>query len=157
MRTVKRRFQDFVFLRNELLYEVPELFLPTFKHPNPLSVDLKPPPLAWINATLDRLQSFMFVLQYHPTLRYHDLVVSFVRSSSELQPSVIRSHSFSRRKLMLEKISDLPLPTTLTTSKEEEYFLSYAQELMKPLKENLFHVLMKGRNIMTANGGKQDV
>ncbi|CAO3620764.1 unnamed protein product [Mucor hiemalis] len=149
MRIVKRRFQDFLFLRTELLYEMPELFLPAFQQmKNPLDVDMKPPPLAWVNMTLNRFQSFMNWLQYHPVLRYHDLVISFVRSSAELQRSMIRDNSFSRRKLFLEKMSDLPLPNSVTSIKDEEYFLTYAREMMKPLKDGLLNFLFAGRNMI---------
>lgn len=154
MRIVKRKLQDFLFLRAELLYEMPELFLPTFHQMiNPVTVDLKPPPLAWIDITLTRLQSFMDWLQYHPVLRYHDLVISFIRSSAELQRSMIRDNSFSRRKLLLEKISDLPLPNSVMTSKDEEYFLAYAQDMMRPLKEHFLNILMTGRNMLCCNQG----
>lgn len=149
MREVKRRFQDFLFLRSELLYEMPELFLPAFQQmKNPLDVDMKPPPLAWVNMTLNRFQSFMEWLQYHPVLRYHDLVISFVRSSAELQRSMIRDNSFSRRKLLLEKMSDLPLPNSVTSIKDEEYFLTYALEMMKPLKDGLLDFLLAGRKMI---------
>lgn len=149
MRTVKRSLDDFTFLRQELLYEMPETFLPTFQNlQDPLLIDLKPPPLAWIDLTMTRLQSFMDWLQYHPVLRYHDLVVSFVRSMSDLQPTLIRDNSFSRRKLLLEKISDLPLPHSVTNTVDEEYFLTYAQEMMTPLKSGFLHLLATGRQIM---------
>lgn len=154
MREVKRRFQDFLFLRSELLYEMPELFLPAFQQmKNPLDVDLKPPPLAWVNMTLNRFQSFMNWLQYHPVLRYHDLVISFVRSSAELQRSMIRDNSFSRRKLLLEKMSDLPLPNSVTSIKDEEYFLTYAREMMKPLKDGLLNFLLAGRKMIYSGQG----
>lgn len=154
MRIVKRRLQDFIFLRQELLYEMPETFLPTFQNlQDPLLIDLKPPPLAWIDVTMTRLQSFMDWLQYHPVLRYHDLVISFVRSLTDLQPSLIRDNSFSRRKLLLEKISDLPLPHCVTNSVDEEYFLTYAQEMMMPLKNGFLSVLMTGRRMIYVNQG----
>ncbi|KAG2205104.1 hypothetical protein INT47_002198 [Mucor saturninus] len=149
MRTVKRSLDDFTFLRQELLYEMPETFLPTFQNlQDPLLIDLKPPPLAWIDLTMTRLQSFMDWLQYHPVLRYHDLVISFVRSMSDLQPTLIRDNSFSRRKLLLEKISDLPLPHSVTNTLDEEYFLTYAQEMMIPLKSGFLHLLTTARRIM---------
>ncbi|KAK4516021.1 uncharacterized protein ATC70_010982 [Mucor velutinosus] len=149
MRIVSRKLQDFTFLRKELLYEMPELFLPTFSQlTDPSTMDLRPPPLAWIDATLTKLQSFMDWLQYHPLLKHHDLVMSFVRSSCDLQKSVIRDNSFSRRKLMLEKIKDIPLTTTsMVSSKDEEYFLTYAQEIMMPLKELYLNVVLKGRQL----------
>ncbi|KAL9542421.1 hypothetical protein MBANPS3_008628 [Mucor bainieri] len=149
MRTVNRKLHDFTFLRKELLYEMPELFLPTFSQlTNPSTMDLRPPPLAWIDATLTKLQSFMDWLQYHPVLKHHDLVMSFVRSSCDLQKSVIRDNSFSRRKLMLEKIKDIPLTTTsMMSSKDEEYFLTYAQEIMMPLKERYLDMALRGRHL----------
>lgn len=157
MREVKRRFQDFLFLRSELLYEMPELFLPAFQQmKNPLDVDMKPPPLAWVNMTLNRFQSFMEWLQYHPVLRYHDLVISFVRSSAELQRSMIRDNSFSRRKLLLEKMSDLPLPNSVTSIKDEEYFLTYAREMMKPLKDGLLDFLLAGRKMIYSGQGNNE-
>lgn len=154
MRIVKRKLDDFIFLRQELLYEMPETFLPTFQNlQDPLFIDLKPPPLAWVEVTMTRLQSFMDWLQYHPVLRYHDLVVSFVRSVTDLQPTLIRDNSFSRRKLLLEKINDLPLPHCVTSSLDEEYFLTYAQEMMLPLKAGFLNVLTHGRKILDINQG----
>ncbi|KAF1799091.1 hypothetical protein FB192DRAFT_1476086 [Mucor lusitanicus] len=149
MRTVSRKLQDFTLLRKELLYEMPELFLPTFSQlTDPSDMDLRPPPAAWIDATLTKLQSFMDWLQYHPTLKHHDLVMSFVRSSCALQQSVIRDNSFSRRKLMLEKIKDIPLTaTSMVSSKDEEYFLTYAQEIMMPLKEHYLNMVLKARHL----------
>jgi hypothetical protein len=155
MRMVKRKLQDFLFLRKELLYEMPEIFLPAFERmPDPLLIDLKPPPLAWIDLTLNKLQTFMCWLQYHPVLRYHDLVISFVRSSSDLQRSVIRDNSFSRRKLLLEKIGDSPLPNnSVMNTKDEEYFLTYAQDMMSPLKNHFLNVSMTGRNMINISQG----
>ncbi|KAL7333573.1 hypothetical protein PS15p_202461 [Mucor circinelloides] len=152
MHIVSRKLQDFAFLRKELLYEMPELFLPTFSQlSNPSTMDLRPPPLALIDATLATLQSFMDWLQYHPILKHHDLVMSFVRSSCDLQKSVIRDNSFSRRKLMLEKIKDVALATTsMMSSKDEEYFLTYAQEIMMPLKEHYLNIVLKGRHLQHA-------
>ncbi|GAN02318.1 hypothetical protein MAM1_0020d01761 [Mucor ambiguus] len=149
MRIVSRKLQDFAFLRKELLYEMPELFLPTFSQfTDPSTMDLRPPPLAWIDDTLTKLQSFMDWLQYHPILKHHDLVMSFVRSSCDLQKSVIRDNSFSRRKLMLEKIKDIPLTaTSMMSSKDEEYFLTYAQEIMMPLKEHYLNMVLEGRHL----------
>ncbi|CEP18524.1 hypothetical protein [Parasitella parasitica] len=150
MRLVSRKIQDFLFLRNELLYEMPELFLPTFSQLcNPSKIDLHPPPLILLDVTLTRLQSFMDWLQNHPILRHHDLVMSFVRSSCDLQKSVIRDNSFSRRKLMLEKIRDMPLGTasSMMSSKDEEYFFKYAQETIMPLKEHYLNVVLTGRNL----------
>ncbi|KAI9267165.1 hypothetical protein EDC94DRAFT_558231 [Helicostylum pulchrum] len=152
MRLVQRNFQDFILLKNELLYELPEIFLPTFQNlHDPLLIDLKPPPFPWIDLTMSRLQSFMNWLQYHPILRSHELVISFVRSSTDLQQSFIGNNSFSKRKLLLEKISDTPLPTCVMTSLEEEYFLTYAQKMMLPLKSNYLNLLMTARNILTIN------
>lgn len=157
MRMGKRKLHDFLFLRKELLYEMPEIFLPTFEHvSDPLLIDFKPPPLPWIDLTLHNLQSFMTWLQYHPVLRYHDLVISFVRSSSDLQRSVICDNSFSRRKLLLEKISDAPLPNSVMSSKEEEYFLLFAQETMAPLKKHYLKVLMTGRSMVNSAQGMFD-
>ncbi|KAI8637158.1 hypothetical protein BD408DRAFT_396143 [Parasitella parasitica] len=152
MRLVSRKIQDFLFLRKELLYEMPELFLPTFSQLyNPSNIDLHPPPLVLLDVTLTRLQSFMDWLQYHPILRNHDLVMMFVRSSCDLQKSVIRDNSFSRRKLMLEKIKDIPLGTaSMMSSKEEEYFFKYAQETIMPLKEHFLNVVLTGRNLQRA-------
>lgn len=155
MRTVSRKLQDFTLLRKELLYEMPELFLPTFSQlTDPSDMDLRPPPAAWIDATLTKLQSFMDWLQYHPTLKHHDLVMSFVRSSCALQQSVIRDNSFSRRKLMLEKIKDIPLTaTSMVSSKDEEYFLTYAQEIMMPLKEHYLNMVLKARHLQHTGQG----
>ena len=155
MRLVTRKLQDFSFLRKELLYEMPELFLPIFNQlSDPNSIDLLPPPLVLMDATLIKLQSFMEWLQYHPILKYHDLVISFVRSSCDLQKSVIRDNSFSRRKLMLEKIKDIPLANSnMMSSKDEEYFLKYAQEIMMPLKEHYLNVVLTGRKLKHAGSG----
>lgn len=157
MHLVQRNFQDFILLKNELLYELPEIFLPTFQNlHDPLLIDLKPPPFPWIELTISRLQSFMNWLQYHPILRSHDLVISFVRSSTDLQQSFIGNNSFSKRKLLLEKISDTPLPTCVMSSTEEEYFLTYAQKMMLPLKSNYLNLLMTARNILTINQGTKN-
>lgn len=154
MQTVKRNFQDFLLLRTELLYEMPELFLPTFQTlDDPILIDLKPPPLAWVEKTTSRFRSFMNWLQYHPILRSHDLVLSFVRSSHELQQALIRDHAFSRRRLLLEKIGDTPLPNQVMSTVEEEYFLMYAQKMMLPLKQDYLNLFTHLQNISNINRG----
>lgn len=102
-----------------------------------------------------QLQSFMNWLLYHPVLRYHDLVISFVRSSSDLQCSLIRDCSFSRRKLLLEKINnDISLLTSMTiTSQQEEHFIKYAEEIMMPLKGLYLSVLVSSRKLVQTGQG----
>ncbi|KAI9487577.1 MAG: hypothetical protein EXX96DRAFT_84605 [Benjaminiella poitrasii] len=150
MRTVKRKFEDFSLLRKGLLYEIPELFLPTLQQiPYPDLIDFRPPPFALIEETLGRLQSFMMWLQYHPLLQHHDLVLSFVRSSLDLQKSTVKDNSFSRRQLLLEKISDTPfLNGDMMNSKGEEYFLKYTEGIMMPLKSHFMDVLTSCRKLI---------
>jgi hypothetical protein len=134
---------------------MPELFLPSIQHmSNPVLFDLRPPPLALIDTTLTQLRLFMDWLQNHPVLRCHDLVLSFVRSTADLQRSMIRDCSFSRRRLLLEKISsDLPLQPMMN-SKQEEYFIKYAQELFMPLKEHYLAMLVSIRKLVHTGQGQ---
>ncbi|KAI8882771.1 ankyrin [Backusella circina FSU 941] len=148
--TVKRKIQDFLFLRQALLHEIPELFLPTFRHLiDPCSVDLKPPPACLIDEALFQLDYFMRWLQYHPTLQRHDMVLSFVRSS-QLQKSVIQDSSFSRRKLQLEKINNNSQPNIngMMNSQEEAYFLNYAHDTISPLRDAYIQVMATGREMI---------
>lgn len=151
MKIVKRTLQDFIVLRNELLYETPELFLPTYKEIlNPESIDLHPPPLTLVHTSLKKLQSLMNYLLYHPILRNHDLVVSFVRSTADLQQSVMHDHSTMQRKLLLEKMS---VCTSIMNTKEEEYFLQYIEDMMKPLKMYFKDIIMAGRKLIHSGTG----
>ena len=55
---------------------------------------------------------------------------------------------------MLEKIKDIPLTTTsMVSSKDEEYFLTYAQEIMMPLKEHYLNMVLKGRHLQHTGQG----
>lgn len=61
---------------------------------------------------------------------------------------------------MLEKIKDnLSLTTTTATSmmssKDEEYFLKYAQEIMTPLKEQYLNVVLAGKRLQHAGLGEK--
>ncbi|KAI8069830.1 uncharacterized protein B0P05DRAFT_589294 [Gilbertella persicaria] len=150
MRTVKRSLQDFLFLRSELLYEMPEVFLPTLEHTS----DPTLPPFMMEN-TLGKLQAFMDWILDHPILRYHDLVLSFTRCSTNLQRTVIKDKSFSRRKLLLEKINDT-IPFVISSngngsvmsSKNEEYFLSYIRQTMLPLKELYLNAVLNTKKAL---------
>ncbi|KAI8375176.1 hypothetical protein BD560DRAFT_81937 [Blakeslea trispora] len=153
MQTVRRNLQDFLFLRSELLYEVPEIVLPSLEDMiDPLWVDLKPPPFSVIDATLGRLQGFMEWALYHPSIRHHDLVLSFVRSSSNLQHTTIKNRSFSKRKLLLEKINDtIPLVAnsvgSIMSSKSETYFLKHIEETVLSMKEHSSKMLSSARRV----------
>ncbi|KAG1384059.1 hypothetical protein G6F61_000794 [Rhizopus arrhizus] len=138
MKVVKRRLQDFLYLRQGLLYEMPELFLPALNDLVDPS-DLVIPSYLLINSMLDRLQCFMSWIQHHPILCCHDLVCSFVRSSVNLEQSVIRNSSFSRRKLLLEKLQCNSL---------------LVKDTILPLKKDYSKVLFTGRRIMNR---KQDL
>lgn len=55
---------------------------------------------------------------------------------------------------MLEKIKDIPLAnSSMMSSKDEEYFLKYAQEIMMPLKEHYLNVVLAGRRLKHAGSG----
>ncbi|CAO3685117.1 unnamed protein product [Rhizopus stolonifer] len=143
IKSVKRGLQDFLFLRKELLYEIPELVLPTLN-------DMTEPPInepLLINALLQRLQYFMAWIESHPILHYHDLVATFVRSSC-WEPAVIRDHSFSRRRLLEEKLHTFSWGVNST---EEEYFFSYIQDTMSLLQDNYLKVLNAGRMVDNAS------
>ncbi|KAI8366463.1 hypothetical protein EDC96DRAFT_508165 [Choanephora cucurbitarum] len=153
MQTVHRTLQDFLFLRSELMYEIPEIFLPSLENLiDPTWIDLKPPPFSVVDAALERLQGFMEWALHHPSLRHHDLVLSFVRSSSNLQHAVIKNRSFSKRKLLLEKINDtIPLVTNSNggamNSREEAYFLKHIEETVLSMKERALKVLLNARRM----------
>jgi hypothetical protein len=154
--TVKRKLQDFLFLRQALLHEIPELFLPSFRHLiDPCSVDFKPPPACLVDEALFQLDYFMRWLQHHPTLQRHDMVLSFVRSS-QLQKSVIQDSSFSRRKLQLEKINNNSQPNIngMMNSKEEEYFLNYAHDTIAPLRDAYTQAMTTGREMIYRYQGR---
>ncbi|KAI8990341.1 hypothetical protein BDB01DRAFT_781005 [Pilobolus umbonatus] len=151
MKTVKRRLEDFIFLRKELLYELAEIFLPTFRFmTDPMLIDLKPPPFPLIDTTLSSIKIFMNWLLNHPTLHNHDLVISFVRLPTDLQKTMIRDMSYSKRQLLLEKIYDLPLSHHCISTKNEEYFLKYTEEMMEPLKDSYYRCLKSARRVMEA-------
>lgn len=154
--TVKRKLQDFLFLRQALLHEIPELFLPSFRHLiDPCSIDFKPPPACLVDEALFQLDYFMRWLQHHPTLQRHDMVLSFVRSS-QLQKSVIQDNSFSRRKLQLEKIINNSQPNIngMMNSKEEEYFLNYAHDTIAPLRDAYTQAMTTGREMIYRYQGR---
>ncbi|KAI7899576.1 uncharacterized protein BX663DRAFT_489031 [Cokeromyces recurvatus] len=123
---------------------MPELFLPTFQQiSSPELIDFKPPPRILIDDTLGKLQSFMDWLLYHPLLKRHDFVLSFVRSSSDVEKSSLLDNSFSRRQLLLEKMNDTPLSNNnMMNSKDEEYFLKYTEDLLMPLKTHFLSLLI---------------
>lgn len=152
MKVVKRRLQDFLYLRQGLLYEMPELFLPALNDLVDPS-DLVIPSYLLINSILDRLQCFMNWIQHHPILCCHDLVCSFVRSSVNLEQSVIRNSSFSRRKLLLEKLQCNSLLVKVNGN-DEECFFRYIQDTILPLKKDYSKVLFTGRRIMNRKQGK---
>lgn len=90
-------------------------------------------------------------LESHPILHYHDLVATFVRSSC-WEPAVIRDHSFSRRRLLEEKLHTFSWGVNST---EEEYFFSYIQDTMSLLQDNYLKVLNAGRLVDNSNQGKK--
>lgn len=88
MTTVERTWDDFLFLRQEILHELPESFLPTLGNGggvggddlfmDPCLLDLGPPPLLLLQKCARRLDQFMDHLQRHPMLRNHDQVRAFI-------------------------------------------------------------------------------
>ncbi|KAI8377390.1 uncharacterized protein BYT42DRAFT_570172 [Radiomyces spectabilis] len=134
MRTIRRSMEDFLFLQREILYEMPEAFLPTLQHlVDPMTVDLRPPPSRLTEESVRTLNWFMEWLQQHPSLRQHDLVQSFVRVP-EIQRATIKDGSFAKRNLLIEKICDT-YSSKPSGEGDEEYFFSYIQMLMKPQLE----------------------
>lgn len=152
MRAVRRSLQEFTVLRKGLLHELPETFLPTFTELLlPELLDLYPPPHTVVHSTLKKLQSFMECIQYHPLLCCHDLVLSFVRSTADLQQSVIQDSFSVRRRLFLEKMNDtIPVSTLMN----EAYFLEHIEETMKPLKQHWQRVIVSGRKLIHIGLGK---
>ncbi|KAI7857603.1 hypothetical protein BDC45DRAFT_500209 [Circinella umbellata] len=154
-RTVKRRFKDFQLLRKDLLHEFPEVFLPTLRHlfdpEKIISLIHNPYPMHILEEAVGRLNRFMEYLWEHPILRNHELVHTFVRSP-ELERDVILHASLARRHLLIEKICDTyPSETDLGGSDDKEYFFTFAQTTIEPLRDALLGVVRAGRRVTRSN------
>ncbi|KAI9498643.1 hypothetical protein BDB00DRAFT_867275 [Zychaea mexicana] len=150
-RTVKRRLDDFRLLRKDILHEFPESFVPTLRHlfdPGHLvSVVVQPPPMHVLEEAVGRLDRFMDCLYQHSVLRNHDLVKTFVQTP-ELKRDVILNASLARRHLMIEKICDsYPSETDLGGSDDKEYFFTFAQTTIEPLRDSLLSAVRAGRRV----------
>ncbi|KAI8145182.1 ankyrin repeat-containing domain protein [Fennellomyces sp. T-0311] len=147
-RTVKRRLEDFMLLRKDILHELPESFLPTLRHlfdPEQIMPLMHPPPMHVLDEAVRRLDMFMDYLYQHPVLHNHDLVRTFVQSP-ELKRDVILNASLARRHLMIEKICDsYPSESGFGGSDDEEYFFTFAQTTVEPLRDSLLAVVRAGR------------
>ncbi|KAI9303507.1 hypothetical protein BJ944DRAFT_268292 [Cunninghamella echinulata] len=155
--TIERSLEDFVFLRQELLNEIPELFLPTLAtlyHPN--NVDLEPPPRVLLESALTKITQFMDYLQRHPLLRKHDQVQSFVRSQ-ELNKMAIHDKSFSKRNLMIEKLSSYTSAISHHSEDfDESYFLTYIQRMIQPIRDGLYGLVQHGNYVQLYQQGFND-
>jgi hypothetical protein len=77
--TVRRSLDDFKFVRQQILFELPETFIPTLSDVlNPEAFDLKPPPLKLLEATTNALNRFLKCLFENHTLKVHELIWEFV-------------------------------------------------------------------------------
>ncbi|EIE81299.1 hypothetical protein RO3G_06004 [Rhizopus delemar RA 99-880] len=143
IKRVKRRLEEFVEFRNELVNRWPERIFPTLHDlMDPSCVHLDPPSYLLINTILSRLQYFMDWLQHHPVLQHHALVLSFVRQQPK--PSAL-----------VEKLEEPGLVwMTNTNSKDEAYFFRYIQDNILLLQRNYLNVLNRGRRL---NNAKQDL
>ncbi|KAI9311528.1 ankyrin repeat-containing domain protein [Dichotomocladium elegans] len=149
LKTINRTLQDFYQLRQDIVRECPELFLPTLRHlVDPEQVGLQPePPVCLQEEAVRQLDGFMQWLESHPTLRDHDLVQTFVRSQT-LEREMIENASFARRDLLLEAIGKFPLAgNDFGGSEDEEYFFSFSQHQIETLREALTGILRAGRRV----------
>ncbi|KAI9243570.1 hypothetical protein BDA99DRAFT_530210 [Phascolomyces articulosus] len=151
-RTVKRPLEDFKLLRKDILHEFPEVFLPTLRHifdPEkilPLVYDPQPP-MHVLEEALGRLIRFMDYLYQHPILRHHELIRIFVRSPELTREDIVHA-SLARRHLMIEKIcDDYPSETDLGGSDDKEYFFTFAQTTIEPLRDALLGVVKTSRSV----------
>ncbi|KAJ2963101.1 hypothetical protein NQZ79_g1828 [Umbelopsis isabellina] len=103
---VRRTFDDFRFIRQQILFELPETFIPTLTDIlNPESFNLHPPPIVFLDRATQALNTFLSCLFENHTLKIHELVWEFVMVP-DLQRDVIRRRSSAKRDLLLESISD---------------------------------------------------
>ncbi|CAO3644215.1 unnamed protein product [Cunninghamella blakesleeana] len=157
--TIERSFDDFLFLRQELLNEIPELFLPTLGslyHPN--NIDLGPSPRVLLESALIKITQFMDYLQRHPILRKHDQVQAFVRTQ-ELNKMAIHDKSFSKRNLMIEKLSTFSSSSKTSHYSEdfdESYFLTYIQGMIQPIRDGLYGLVQHGSYLQLYQQGFND-
>ncbi|KAI8093539.1 uncharacterized protein BX664DRAFT_109594 [Halteromyces radiatus] len=158
MTTVERTWDDFVFLRQELLHEIPESFLPTLNEGmliDPCVFDLAPPPLTLLQKSVRQLDQFMDTLQRHPTLRQHDQVRGFVRTSY-LNKAAIQDRSYSKRNLMIEKLGASLPSNSPVEDFDEVYFLTYSQGMIRPLRDALSNMVQQSQHLLQCQQGFQD-
>lgn len=77
--TVRRSFDDFRFVRQQILFELPETFIPTLTDIlNPELFNLHPPPIVFLDRATQALNAFLSCLFENHTLKIHELVWEFV-------------------------------------------------------------------------------
>ncbi|ORX54134.1 hypothetical protein DM01DRAFT_1383500 [Hesseltinella vesiculosa] len=154
LETVHRGWDDFVALRQQLLHEHPELFLPTLTSLlDPLMFHIYPPPMVLVNQSMRQFHRFLDYLQRHPVLRCHDAVLRFVRSST-FDMAVLETQSFSKRNLMLDTLERMTPPPP--SEFDEGSFLSYAQGLMMPMMEAFTFCLQQAVALVAGQQGCAD-
>lgn len=176
-RNVRRRLQDFLLLRKEIMHEHPETFLPTLRDLVDLDkINFWPPPMGFVEETVRRLDQFMQCISSHPNLWNHDLVRTFLRSAElqviiiiiiitngfpvcggfqsklVLQVDVLQMDTFARRKLLIERICEM-YPSSATDN--EEYFLTFTQNTVTALRDGLLNVVHAGRRVLQCQRGKE--
>ncbi|CAN6603419.1 hypothetical protein TRVA0_002S02652 [Trichomonascus vanleenenianus] len=106
--TVRRTFQDFVFLQKWLTYENPYTWIPILRSPrNPFAIPLKPSRQV-IYETRVRLNMFLRILLAHPTFAAHELLWEFLLIQDLEKQQVIdrcRGKLESRKELQYEDIT----------------------------------------------------
>ncbi|ORZ14219.1 hypothetical protein BCR42DRAFT_418302 [Absidia repens] len=165
MTMVERTWDDFLFLRQEILHELPESFLPTLGNGSgdggdllfmdPCLLDLGPPPLLLLQKSARRLDQFMDHLQHHPTLRNHDQVRAFIHTP-HLNKAAIRDKSYSKRNLMIEKLGATVPSFTLVDDFDEVYFLKYSQGMIQSLKNGLSISVQQAQQLVQCQQGFND-
>ncbi|KAG2179984.1 hypothetical protein INT43_003771, partial [Umbelopsis isabellina] len=146
--TVRRSFDDFRFVRQQILFELPETFIPTLTDIlNPESFNLHPPPIVFLDRATQALNAFLGCLFENHTLKIHELVWEFVMVP-DLQRDVIRRRSSAKRDLLIESIND-EYSSSLENLESEKQFFLFTKNAMQPLHTALARVAFCSKRIQS--------
>ncbi|KAG0200916.1 hypothetical protein BGX28_006163 [Mortierella sp. GBA30] len=144
--TMPRSLDDFRFLRENLLMEIPDACIPSLENfHSPFLLSPSRPSKAVLAISTRRLDMFLNYLSNHPVLANHELVWEFMLMP-ELQRDVISDRSRRKQESTIDSIYDNFAPAVDNLEHEETYFKYLNEEILK-LETAVQHVRRCSRKL----------
>ncbi|KAF9427391.1 hypothetical protein BGZ94_004991 [Podila epigama] len=129
--TMPRSLEDFKFLRETLLLEIPDACIPSLEHFfSPFLLSPSKPSKAVMAMSTRRLDMFLNYLSNHPVLGNHELVWEFMLMP-ELQREMITERSLCKQESIVDSIFDNFSPVVDDLEHQEMYFEHLNSEILK--------------------------